>query len=109
MFLERLRLRASECAPADAAVAVYTKGTPNSGPVVVLLDALKAGLLAEVVHECVHFVLFDDYAKFDKDLAEAQIEAVEDLLEKYINESPRRIRWWRKQIATWIEVRTRRR
>lgn len=107
-FLERARVKAGELPPNTAATAGWDSGS-DSGLVLVKLDALKVGLQAGVVHELIHVVLGWPIQGFDKETSETIVEALEEKLDRYINQSPRRIRWWRRQIGLWIEIKTLRR
>ena len=64
----------------------------------VAVDPMRGGLIESVVHELIHAVYAEELSVWGE-LEEAIVLAVEREVMAAINDSRRRVRWWRDAIA----------
>jgi len=71
----------------------------GEGKAKIRVDGHKVGVRTAVIHELLHVVLDQEMTAFDDSVEELIVEALEDLMDRKINNSRRRIAWWRRAIA----------
>ena len=94
-LLERARVRVGELSPDRSADAVYVRG----GAARIRVDDHKVGVLPGVLHELLHVVLDEEFERFETEIEEILVEALELALSTKVAQSARRVAWWRKAIA----------
>lgn len=68
-------------------------------PDLILLDPYLGGLIESVIHELLHIHQKRPTKGLGRELEEAHMEAFEDRVVRYVNQSAQRIRWWRRCIT----------
>lgn len=71
-------------------------------PPMILVDPMDAGFINIVVHELIHLVYEKELAVWGK-LEEPVVEALEASLVSFINQSERRVNWWRNRILELLK------
>ena len=64
----------------------------------ITLDSFHGGLLDTLLHELLHHCQYNKLSSFGAG-EEIVVEALEDLLVRYVNRSQRRRRWWRRALS----------
>ena len=92
-LLSDSRIRLGELRSPFLAQVTYGSEAPR-----ISVDQHKIGVRTAVLHELIHVVLDQELSRYDRDLEECIVEALETLMDNRIADSRRRSLWWRQAI-----------